>query len=87
MPRQQILLVLRFAGDKMAAAAIPDRLFHKAHIFNIDGHSYGLKDFNQALWQDHMRRMSGKERKIIGRNFRFAFGPKSPAATQNQPHP
>ena len=29
--------------------AILDRLFHKARIFNIDGHSYRLKDFNQAL--------------------------------------
>lgn len=38
-----------FAGDEMAATAILDRLFHKAHIFNIDGHSYRLKDFNQAL--------------------------------------
>ncbi|HPW17886.1 MAG TPA: ATP-binding protein [Candidatus Aminicenantes bacterium] len=37
------------SGDEMAATVILDRLFHKAHIFNIDGHSYRLKDFNQAL--------------------------------------
>jgi DNA replication protein DnaC len=33
----------------MAATAILDRLFHKAHIFNIDGHSYRLKDFDQTM--------------------------------------
>lgn len=38
-----------FAGDEMATTAILDRLFHKAHIFNIDGHSYRLKNFNQSL--------------------------------------
>jgi DNA replication protein DnaC len=38
-----------FAADEMATTAIPDRLFHKAHIFNIDGESYRLKDFNQKI--------------------------------------
>jgi len=38
-----------FSGDEMATTAILDRLFHKAHIFNIDGHSFRLKDFNQML--------------------------------------
>jgi len=34
-----------FAQDQMATTAILDRLFHRAHIFNIDGKSYRLKDF------------------------------------------
>jgi len=34
-----------FANDQMATTAILDRLFHRAHIFNIDGNSYRLKDF------------------------------------------
>jgi DNA replication protein DnaC len=38
-----------FAADEMATTAILDRLFHKAHIFNIDGESYRLKDFNQRV--------------------------------------
>lgn len=38
-----------FADDEMAATAILDRLFHKAHIFNIDGRSYRLKDYEQML--------------------------------------
>ena len=38
-----------FAHDEMATTAVLDRLFHKAHIFNIDGKSYRLKDFNQML--------------------------------------
>ena len=38
-----------FAADEMATTAILDRLFHKAHIFNIDGESYRLKDFNQKI--------------------------------------
>jgi len=42
-----------FAGDEMATTAILDRLFHKAHIFNIDGHSFRLKDFNQMLKGAH----------------------------------
>lgn len=38
-----------FAADEMATTAILDRLFHKAHIFTIDGQSYRLKDFHQTL--------------------------------------
>lgn len=38
-----------FAADEMATTAILDRLFHKAHIFTIDGQSYRLKDFHQSL--------------------------------------
>lgn len=34
-----------FANDQMATTAILDRLFHKAHIFNVDGRSYRLKRF------------------------------------------
>jgi DNA replication protein DnaC len=34
--------------------AILDRLFHKAHIFNVDGHSYRLKDFNQTMKGAHL---------------------------------
>lgn len=33
----------------MATAAILDRLFHKAHIFNIDGNSFRLKGYNQMI--------------------------------------
>ena len=42
-----------FAQDEMAATAILDRLFHKSHIFNIDGQSYRLKDFNQMVKNQH----------------------------------
>lgn len=38
-----------FASDQMATTAILDRLFHKAHIFNIDGGSFRLKDFNRLI--------------------------------------
>ena len=38
-----------FAHDQMATTAILDRLFHKATIFNIDGNSFRLKDFNQMI--------------------------------------
>ena len=38
-----------FAADEMATTAILDRLFHRAHIFNIDGQSYRLKDFNDMI--------------------------------------
>jgi DNA replication protein DnaC len=43
-----------FASDEMAATAILDRLFHKAHIFNVDGRSYRLKDFNQTMKGAHL---------------------------------
>jgi len=42
-------LVHIFAQDEMATTAILDRLFHKAHIFNIDGQSYRLKDINKMI--------------------------------------
>lgn len=35
-----------FSQDEMATTAILDRLFHKSHLFNIDGQSYRLKNFN-----------------------------------------
>jgi len=38
-----------FASDEMATTAILDRLFHRAHIFNVDGRSYRLKDFNNLF--------------------------------------
>jgi DNA replication protein DnaC len=38
-----------FSGDQMATTAILDRLFHKSHIFNIDGNSYRLKDFEERM--------------------------------------
>lgn len=38
-----------FSQDEMATTAILDRLFHKALIFNIDGHSYRLRDFNKMM--------------------------------------
>jgi len=34
-----------FANDQMATTAILDRLFHKAHIFNVDGKSFRLRRF------------------------------------------
>jgi len=38
-----------FAGDQMATTAILDRLFHRAHLFNIDGKSYRLQDVEERL--------------------------------------
>jgi DNA replication protein DnaC len=38
-----------FADDEMATTAILDRLFHKAHLFNVDGHSYRLREFNNLV--------------------------------------
>ena len=46
-----------FAADEMATTAILDRLFHKAHIFNIDGNSYRLKNFNDMI-QGHKKEKS-----------------------------
>ncbi|MCG7853986.1 MAG: ATP-binding protein [Methanosarcinaceae archaeon] len=43
-----------FVGGEMAATAILDRLFHKAYIFNIDGHSYRLEDYNQTMKGAHL---------------------------------
>jgi len=44
-----------FAADEMATTAILDRLFHKAHIFNIDGQSYRLKDFHKKFKEKSKR--------------------------------
>lgn len=38
-----------FAGDEMATTAILDRLFHRSHLFNIDGRSYRLRDFDRMM--------------------------------------
>jgi DNA replication protein DnaC len=38
-----------FAADEMATTAILDRLFHRAHIFNVHGKSYRLKDFDHLF--------------------------------------
>jgi len=38
-----------FAGDTLTTTAILNRLFHKAHLFNIDGKSYRLGNFEQGL--------------------------------------
>jgi DNA replication protein DnaC len=38
-----------FAADQMATTAILDRLFHRAHIFTIDGNSYRLKNYTKMM--------------------------------------
>ena len=45
------------AADEMATTAILDRLFHRAHIFNIDGQSYRLKDFTEMI-QEQQKEIS-----------------------------
>jgi DNA replication protein DnaC len=37
------------AGDEALATAILDRLLHKAHVLNIKGRSYRLRDLEDAL--------------------------------------
>ena len=37
------------AGDEVLTTAILDRLLHKAHVLNIKGRSYRLRDLEQAL--------------------------------------
>lgn len=37
------------AGDEVLATAILDRLLHKAHVLNIKGRSYRLRDLEAAL--------------------------------------
>jgi len=37
------------AGDEVLAAAILDRLLHRAHVLNIKGRSYRLRDLEDAL--------------------------------------
>lgn len=44
-----------FAGDEMATTAILDRLFHRAHIFNIDGKSYRLRNFERMLREEGVK--------------------------------
>lgn len=38
-----------FAGDEVLATAILDRLLHKAHVLNIKGRSYRLRDLDQSM--------------------------------------
>lgn len=38
-----------FAHDELVTTAMLDRLFHRSHLFNIDGRSYRLKDYQTAL--------------------------------------
>ena len=37
------------AGDEVLSTAILDRLLHKAHVLNIKGRSYRLRDLEHAL--------------------------------------
>ena len=37
------------AGDEVLTTAILNRLLHKAHVLNIKGRSYRLRDLEQAL--------------------------------------
>ena len=37
------------AGDEALTAAILDRLLHKAHVLNIKGRSYRLRDLEATL--------------------------------------
>ena len=37
------------AGDEVLATAILDRLLHRAHVLNIKGRSYRLRDLEEAL--------------------------------------
>ena len=37
------------AGDEVLATAILDRLLHRAHVLNIRGRSYRLRDLEDAL--------------------------------------
>ena len=52
-----------FAEDDMATACILDLLFHRAHIFNIDGQSYRLKDFDSLLRESTKEKVKVKEKK------------------------
>jgi hypothetical protein len=42
-------------GDLVIATAISNRILHKFHMFNIDGHSYRLKNFNQIIKGAHQK--------------------------------
>ena len=37
------------AGDEILATAILDRLLHRAHVLNIHGRSYRLRDLEESL--------------------------------------
>ena len=37
------------AGDEVLATAILDRLLHRAHVLNIKGRSYRLRDLEDAF--------------------------------------
>jgi DNA replication protein DnaC len=41
------------AGDEVLATAILDRLLHRAHVLNIKGRSYRLRDLEDALKLAH----------------------------------
>jgi DNA replication protein DnaC len=41
------------AGDEVLAAAILDRLLHRAHVLDIKGRSYRLRDLEDALKLAH----------------------------------
>ena len=41
------------AGDEVLATAILDRLLHRAHVLNIKGRSYRLRDLEEALKLSH----------------------------------
>ena len=38
-------------GDPVVATALLDRLLHRAHVLNIRGRSYRLRDLEDALKQ------------------------------------
>ncbi len=38
-----------FAGDEFLATAILNRLLHRAHVLNIRGRSYRLRDLEESL--------------------------------------
>lgn len=44
------------AGDEVLTAAILDRLLHNAHVMNIKGRSYRLRDLDHALGADQNQR-------------------------------
>jgi DNA replication protein DnaC len=41
------------AGDEVLAAVILDWLLHRAHVLNIKGRSYRLRDLEDALKLSH----------------------------------
>lgn len=49
-----------FSQDEIAKTAILDRLFHKSHIFNIDGRSFRLRNLNMRLKGPTKEEVEGK---------------------------